>query len=59
MKKTNVIIDEWDPDQELPIETNIGKKYSFHSVFICPITKEKCSDMNPPVALNCGHVIST
>ncbi len=30
----------------------------FHSVFVCPITRETGDAGNPPMLLSCGHVIS-
>jgi len=33
-----------------------GHKY--HSLFVCPVSKEPCTPENPPVLLLCGHVIS-
>eukprot|EP00917_Polyrhabdina_sp_WS-2016_P002643 GHVP01005702.1.p1 GENE.GHVP01005702.1~~GHVP01005702.1.p1 ORF type:complete len:322 (+),score=54.70 GHVP01005702.1:2-967(+) len=48
------------------VATGILEEYSehccifepFHSVFICPITKEQCTKENPPLILVCGHIIS-
>ena len=31
----------------------------FHSVFVCPVSKEQATDSNPPLMLSCGHVIAT
>jgi hypothetical protein len=33
-----------------------GHKY--HSLFVCPVSKEPCTPENPPMLLLCGHVIS-
>ena len=30
----------------------------FHSIFICPVSKEISNQDNPPMLLTCGHVIS-
>jgi E3 ubiquitin-protein transferase RMND5 len=30
----------------------------FHSIVICPVTKNECNDENPPILLKCGHVLS-
>ncbi|RNA39808.1 RMD5 -like protein [Brachionus plicatilis] len=43
---------------ELPIEIEIGQNYRFHSVFSCPILRQQTTDLNPPMRLVCGHVIS-
>lgn len=43
---------------ELPIEIETGSNYRFHSVFTCPILRQQSTDLNPPMRLVCGHVIS-
>lgn len=43
---------------ELPIEIDIGSNYRYHSVFACPILRQQSTDLNPPMKLICGHVIS-
>ncbi|MFH4975188.1 hypothetical protein AB6A40_001897 [Gnathostoma spinigerum] len=42
--------------EELPIEVELPSHV--HSVFACPILKAQCTEVNPPMRLNCGHVIS-
>jgi len=44
--------------KELPIEIELGNEFKFHSVFICPVSKEISTKSNPPMMLPCGHVIS-
>ncbi|OII76402.1 hypothetical protein cand_027250 [Cryptosporidium andersoni] len=42
----------------LPIEFDLNKEFIFHSVLICTISKEPMIyPINPPIMLNCGHVI--
>ena len=43
---------------ELPIEIDLGSNYRYHSVFSCPILRQQSTDLNPPMKLICGHVIS-
>ncbi len=43
---------------ELPIEIDLGQTCRFHSVFTCPILRQQSTDLNPPMRLVCGHVIS-
>ena len=43
---------------ELPIEIDVGQEYRYHSVFACPILRQQTTDLNPPMKLVCGHVIS-
>jgi len=49
---------DWNSCEELPVATDLGKDYQFHSIFVCPVTKEISTLDNPPMLLNCGHVIS-
>jgi hypothetical protein len=43
---------------ELPIEIDLGQNHRYHSVFACPILRQQSTDLNPPMKLVCGHVIS-
>jgi hypothetical protein len=43
---------------ELPIEIDLGPNCRYHSVFTCPILRQQSTDLNPPMRLVCGHVIS-
>ena len=45
-------------EKELPYEIHLLNEMKFHSVFICPVTKEASTEDNPPMLLTCGHVIS-
>ncbi|CAB3400514.1 unnamed protein product [Caenorhabditis bovis] len=45
-----------DIDEELPVEVYPVKQ--IHSTFTCPILKEQTTGKNPPMKLQCGHVIS-
>jgi hypothetical protein len=45
-------------EKELPYEIHLLNEMKYHSVFICPVTKEASTEDNPPVLLTCGHVIS-
>ena len=39
----------------MPCEVDLGHDFSFHNIFICPVSKET---NNSPMLLKCGHVIS-
>ena len=43
---------------EIPIEISLGKDYNFHSIFICPVSREIATKQNPPMLLKCGHCIT-
>lgn len=47
----------WTSANELPVETPLPPSYQFHSIFVCPVSKEQSTDSNPPMMLPCGHVI--
>ena len=49
---------EWTSQHELPVETPLPPSYQFHSIFVCPVSKEQTTDENPPMMLPCCHVIA-
>jgi hypothetical protein len=48
---------EWTTEGELPTDVPLPPGYSFHSIFVCPVSKEQATDQNPPMMLVCGHVL--
>jgi hypothetical protein len=48
---------EWTTQEELPVEIPLPPAFRFHSIFVCPVSKEQATDKNPPVMLPCGHVL--
>ncbi|KAH0808360.1 hypothetical protein GEV33_014435 [Tenebrio molitor] len=48
----------WNGKDELPIEIDLGNDGRYHSMFACPILRQQSTQNNPPMRLNCGHVIS-
>ena len=65
---------EWTTQHELPVrcplpadmptlilqqvEIPLPPSYQFHSIFVCPVSKEQTTDQNPPMMMPCGHVIA-
>lgn len=49
---------EWSSANELPVEIPLPPRYQFHSIFVCPVSKEQTTETNPPQMLPCGHVIA-
>lgn len=49
---------QWTSVNELPVETPLPPGYMFHSIFVCPVSKEQATDANPPMMMPCGHVIA-
>ncbi|KAF5276027.1 hypothetical protein FQA39_LY00823 [Lamprigera yunnana] len=48
----------WNGKDELPIEIDLGTDKHYHSMFACPILRQQSTELNPPMRLLCGHVIS-
>lgn len=48
----------WSTLDKLPVEIELPPEFRFHSVFICPVSKEHTTETNPPMLLTCGHAIS-
>jgi hypothetical protein len=65
---------EWSQSDELPvswrhpefllsltldqIEIPLPPENRYHSVFACPVSKDQSTEQNPPMMMNCGHVVS-
>lgn len=50
---------EWTSSNELPTEVPLPSSLIFHSIFVCPVSKEQTTEENPPKVLPCGHVLAT
>ncbi|CAK9784312.1 hypothetical protein CC85DRAFT_296215 [Cutaneotrichosporon oleaginosum] len=44
--------------EELPMEVPLPPNRRYHSVFVCPVSKEQATESNPPTMLSCGHVVA-
>lgn len=48
---------EWQSMKQLPVPVELAKEFQFHSIFVCPVSKEQSTDDNPPMMMTCGHVL--
>ncbi|KAL2198906.1 CTLH/CRA C-terminal to lish motif domain-containing protein [Corynascus similis CBS 632.67] len=49
---------EWTTAEELPFETPLPQSMLFHSIFVCPVSKEQTTKDNPPMVIPCGHMLA-
>ncbi|KAH8121794.1 CTLH/CRA C-terminal to lish motif domain-containing protein [Trichoderma asperelloides] len=48
---------EWTTENEMAFETPLPPSMIYHSIFVCPVSKEQTTEQNPAMMLPCGHVI--
>ncbi|XP_031482706.1 protein RMD5 homolog [Nymphaea colorata] len=48
---------EWQTMKQLPVPVDLGSEFQFHSIFVCPVSRDQGSEENPPMMLPCGHVL--
>lgn len=48
---------EWQSMKQLPVPVELDREFQFHSIFVCPVSKEQSTDENPPMLMPCGHVL--
>ncbi|KAH8770942.1 regulator of gluconeogenesis [Diaporthe sp. PMI_573] len=48
----------WTTASELAFDTPLPRSMIYHSIFVCPVSKEQTTDRNPPMVLPCGHVLA-
>eukprot|EP00884_Botryococcus_braunii_P020778 jgi/Botrbrau1/7384/Bobra.0316s0027.1 len=39
-------------------QVNVSNEFIFHSIFICPVSREQSTPADPPMLLPCGHVLA-
>lgn len=49
---------EWTTANELAFETPLPRRMLYHSIFVCPVSKEQTTEDNPPMMIPCGHVLA-
>lgn len=48
----------WTTADELAFETPLPQRMVYHSIFVCPVSKEQTTEANPPMMIPCGHVLA-
>lgn len=48
---------DWTTAEEMPVPIPLPPAFIFHSIFVCPVSKEQATDRNPPMMMPCAHVI--
>lgn len=48
---------EWLAMKQLPVPVELGREYQFHSIFVCPVSREQGTEDNPPMLMPCLHVL--
>lgn len=48
---------EWLAMKQLPAPVELGKEFQFHSIFVCPVSRDHGSEENPPMLMPCSHVL--
>lgn len=48
---------EWQSMKQLPVPVELDREFQFHSIFVCPVSKEQSTEENPPMLMSCGHVL--
>ncbi|MQL98239.1 hypothetical protein Taro_030947 [Colocasia esculenta] len=48
---------EWQAMKQLPVAVDLGREFQFHSIFVCPVSREQGTEDNPPMLMPCGHAL--
>ncbi|CAA2986473.1 RMD5 homolog A-like [Olea europaea subsp. europaea] len=60
LKLVNVMtgkMHEWQSMKQLPVPVDLDREFQFHSMFVCPVSRDIASEENPPMLMSCGHVL--
>ncbi|KRX00459.1 hypothetical protein PPERSA_03192 [Pseudocohnilembus persalinus] len=58
LQKYFEVKEELNKNTEITIDFNYGNEFQFHSVFVCPVSREQIPPNQSPYRLSCGHIIS-
>lgn len=48
---------EWQSMKQLPVPVDLDREFQFHSIFVCPVSRDQATEENPPMLMSCGHVL--
>ncbi|KAK4346719.1 hypothetical protein RND71_033058 [Anisodus tanguticus] len=48
---------EWQSMKQLPVPVDLDRAFQFHSIFVCPVSRDQATEENPPMLMSCGHVL--
>ncbi|KAM3286045.1 protein RMD5 [Capsicum chacoense] len=48
---------EWLSMKQLPVPIDLDREFQFHSIFVCPVSRDQATEENPPMLMSCGHVL--
>ena len=48
---------EWQAMKQLPVPVELSKQFQFHSIFVCPVSRDQGNEENPPMLMPCLHVL--
>lgn len=60
LKLMNVMMgkkQEWQSMKQLPVPIELDKEFQFHTIFVCPVSRDQATEDNPPMLMSCGHVL--
>lgn len=60
LKLMNVMMgkkQEWQSMKQLPVPIDLDKEFQFHTIFVCPVSRDQATEENPPMLMPCGHVL--
>ena len=58
IKMKNFIKSDFSNNDNIDFSIDLPNEFNYHNLIVCPVSKDICTLDNPPVLLNCGHVIS-
>ena len=58
IKMKEFIKNDYTNNEHIDFAIDLPNEFNYHNLIVCPVSKDICTIDNPPVLLNCGHVIS-